>query len=319
MTALERYDLLSSYRMMVKIRRVEESLMEVFTAGEIPGFIHVCVGQEAAPVAICRYLKDTDFVASTHRGHGHAIAKGIPLDLFMAELFGKRNGPCMGRSGSMHLAFRPLGILGANGIVGGGIPIATGAALASSYKKRDDVVVCFFGEGATDEGVFHESLNIASLWKLPIVYVCENNQWAEFTPQRLHMPLENVASRASAYGMPGITVRNEFISICGAAAEAIGRARSGMGPTLLEIKSRRWHGHFVGDAQKYRPTEDIREAVSEDCIASLEAELLKMGYLTREDTETIDREIRQEVKNAIEFARKSPLPESSELMEGLYV
>jgi TPP-dependent pyruvate/acetoin dehydrogenase alpha subunit len=319
MVAPEKRILLESYRRMVRIRRVEEKLMEVFSLGEIPGFIHVCIGQEATPVAVARHLSNSDYIAATHRGHGHALAKGIDLKLFMAELFGKKNGPCRGRSGSMHLADRSLGILGANGIVAGGIPIAVGAAFASRYKKTDQVTVCFFGEGATDEGAFHESLNIASMMKLPIVFVCENNGWAEFTSREVLMPVGNVADRASVYHMPGMTLPNEFMKIFEGAAVAIERARKGGGPSLLEVKSKRWYGHFVGDAQKYRPQEDIEDAKKNDCISHFESHLLKNRILRKRDPKAIDDKIRQEIDEAVEFARKSPFPDPSELMADLYV
>jgi TPP-dependent pyruvate/acetoin dehydrogenase alpha subunit len=310
--------LIESFRKMMMIRRVEEKLMEVFSLGEIPGFIHVCIGQEATPVAVANHLTHSDYIAATHRGHGHALAKGIDLKLFMAELFGKKDGPCRGRSGSMHLADRSLGILGANGIVGGGIPIAVGSAFASRYKKTDQVTVCFFGEGATDEGTFHESLNIASMMKLPIVFVCENNGWAEFTSREVVMPVGNVADRASVYRMPGMTVPNEFMKIYEGAAVAVERARKGDGPSLLEVKSKRWYGHFVGDAQKYRPQEDIEEARKNDCIAQFEGYLMKNRILRKKDLKTINEEIRQEIDEAVEFARKSPFPEPGDLMADLY-
>ncbi|MBW1941322.1 MAG: thiamine pyrophosphate-dependent dehydrogenase E1 component subunit alpha [Deltaproteobacteria bacterium] len=310
--------LMQLYENMVAIRAVEERLMDVFSKGEIPGFIHVCIGQEATPVAVCSWLKDSDYMANTHRGHGHALAKGIDLNLFMAELFGKKNGFCRGRSGSMHLADHSLGILGANGIVGGGIPIATGAAFAASYKKTGQVTVCFFGEGATNEGTFHESLNIASLQKLPIVYVCENNGWAEFTPQAVHMPIRDVADRAGAYNMIGTTVSNKVLDIYKAAGEAIGRARKGEGPTLLEVKSARWHGHFVGDAQKYRVEEDVKTAKQKDCIADFEKKLLKEKILSKKEVKKIGESVHKRIEAAIAFARESPFPEPSELMDDLY-
>ncbi|MBW1773904.1 MAG: thiamine pyrophosphate-dependent dehydrogenase E1 component subunit alpha [Deltaproteobacteria bacterium] len=310
--------LMQLYENMVAIRAVEERLMDVFSKGEIPGFIHVCIGQEATPVAVCSWLKDSDYMANTHRGHGHALAKGIDLNLFMAELFGKKNGFCRGRSGSMHLADHSLGILGANGIVGGGIPIATGAAFAASYKKTGQVTVCFFGEGATNEGTFHESLNIASLQKLPIVYVCENNGWAEFTPQAVHMPIRDVADRAGAYNMIGTTVSNKVLDIYKAAGEAIGRARKGEGPTLLEVKSARWHGHFVGDAQKYRVEEDVKTAKQKDCIADFEKKLLKEKILSKKEVKKIGESVHKRIEAAIAFARASPFPEPSELMDDLY-
>lgn len=311
--------LIQFYESMIKIRRVEEKLMEVFSKGEIPGFIHVCIGQEATPVAVCGHLRDTDYMSNTHRGHGHALAKGIDLKLFMAELFGRKNGFCRGRSGSMHLANRNLGILGANGIVGGGIPIATGAAFASQYKKTGQVTVCFFGEGATNEGTFHESLNIASIKKLPIVYVCENNGWAEFTPQDIHMPIKNVVDRAGAYNMPGVVVSNDFFEIHEEAGKAIEKARKGKGPTLMEVKSTRWHGHFVGDAQKYRSAKDIAAAMKKDCILNFEKKLLEEKILRKQDFKKIEGKIHNEIEEAVEFARESPFPDESELMDDLYV
>lgn len=311
--------LVEYYEKMLRIRRVEEKLMELFSNGEIPGFIHVCIGQEATPVAVCSHLKESDYISSTHRGHGHALAKGVDLKFFMAEVFGRKNGFCRGRSGSMHLACRELGVLGANGIVGGGIPIATGVAFASKYKKTGQVTVCFFGEGASDQGTFHESLNIASLKRLPIVYVCENNGWAEFTPQNIHMPIKSVADRAAAYNMLGVMVSNDFFKIYEAAGNAIKRARSGNGPTLLEVKCHRWHGHFVGDAQKYRTKEDIGAAKKDDCIRKFENRLLKDNVLTKKEIKEIEQRILNEIEEAVEFARKSPFPDKSELMEGVYV
>lgn len=314
---LKKNELIGLYAKMVKIRAVEERLLDMFSKGQIPGFLHVCIGQEAAPTAICSHLKKTDYLAITHRGHGHALAKGIDMKLFMAELLGKKNGVCRGRAGSLHLADHSSGILGANGIVGGGIPIATGAAFSAKYKKTGQVVVCVFGEGATGAGVFHESLNIASLWNLPIVYVCENNGWAELTPQAVHMPVEGVAARAAAYKMPGTAVPNELFAIFEEAGKAIDRARAGAGPSLLEVKSSRWHGHFAGDAQKYRPEEDIEKARKDDCILEFEKRLLKDGLLTGKEISKIRKDILGEIETAVNFARESPFPDESELMDAL--
>ena len=311
-------ELIGFYVKMVRIRAVEERLMDVFSRGEIPGFLHVCIGQEATPVAICSHLRETDYLSITHRGHGHALTKGMDLKLFMAELFGRSNGPCRGRAGSIHLGDHKLGILGANGIIGGGLPIATGAAFAAKYKKTGQVVVCVFGEGATGEGMFHESLNIASLWNLPIVYVCENNGWAELTPQPVHMAVERVADRAAAYRMPGSAVPNEFFKILDVVGKAVDRARAGKGPSLLEVKSSRWHGHFVGDPQKYRPQADIETARKDDCILKFESQLLKEELLTQESTKKIREDILREIEAAVNFARQSPVPDGSELMDGLY-
>ncbi|MGB6066176.1 MAG: thiamine pyrophosphate-dependent dehydrogenase E1 component subunit alpha [Desulfomonilaceae bacterium] len=315
---LDRKTLIRLYTTMVRIRRVEESLMKVFSAGEIPGFLHVCIGQEAAPAAVCGQLEPDDYIGTTHRGHGHALAKGIDLKLFMAELFGRKTGFCLGRSGSMHLADSSLGILGANGIVGGGIPITTGAALAAQYKYPGRVAVCFFGDGATGEGTFHESLNVAALWKLPVVYVCENNGWAEFTPRHVHTTVNDVADSAAVHGIPAAVLPNEVIDIHEAAGKAIQRARNGDGPSLLEVKCNRWHGHFVGDAQKYRGQAAVEEAMADDCLQRFEDYLIRTKRLDKDQASEIDRTVREEIAEAVDFARNSPAPETARLMEGLY-
>lgn len=310
--------MIECYRQMLRIRMVEQKLMDVFSNGEIPGFLHVCIGQEAAPVACCAHLTQSDYMANTHRGHGHALAKGIDLKLFMAELFGRQTGPCRGRSGSMHLADAELGILGANGIVGGGIPIANGAALSAKYRKTDQVTVCFFGEGATGEGAFHESLNIASVMTLPIVFVCENNGWAEFTPQSVHMNIGNISDRAAAYNIPATTVPNEFFQIYDAAGEAVTRARSGGGPSLLEVQSLRWFGHYVGDGQRYRPKENIDAAMNADCIADFRSRLVQRKIMGKTDAEKIAATLAEEIESAVTFARECDSPAPSELLEDLW-
>jgi TPP-dependent pyruvate/acetoin dehydrogenase alpha subunit len=307
------------YKQMLRIRGTEEKLMEVFSNGEILGFLHVSIGQEAAPAGICANLKESDYIGTTHRGHGYAIAKGIDLKYAMAELFGKREGFCMGRSGSMHLADQKSGILGANGIVGGGIPIATGAAFAAKYKKTDHVAVATFGEGATGEGAFHESLNFAAIKKLPVIYVCENNGWAEFSPQSIHMPVKEVISRAAAYDMPAVQISNDVLEIYNAAGEAIERARKGEGPTLLEIKCDRWYGHYVGDAQKYRGKEAVEVAMKKDCILNYENYLLKAKLIKKQDMEEIKKQTQEEINEAVEFARGCPYPDPSKMLDGLYV
>ncbi len=312
-------ELVKLYTTMVRIRRVEETLMDIFSSGEIPGFLHVCIGQEAAPSAVCGQLNADDYMGSTHRGHGHAIAKGIGLNKFMAELLGRKDGFCMGRSGSMHLADKDNGILGANGIVGGGIPIATGAAWAAQYKYPGRVSACFFGDGATGQGTFHECLNMAGLWKLPVIYVCENNGWAEFSPAKIHMPNEDIASRAAVYNIPSETVSNDVVEIYQAATRAVKRARKGDGPTLIEVKCNRWHGHFVGDAQKYRGKEAVEEAMSDDCLKRFEDDLMKKKTLNKKSIAAIEQQIKGDLDAAVKFARSSPVPDTSELAAGLYV
>jgi pyruvate dehydrogenase E1 component alpha subunit len=311
--------LIGFYRQMVLIRRTEEKLMEVFSTGEILGFLHVSIGQEAAPVGICAHLRDDDYIGTTHRGHGYAIAKGIDLKRAMAELFGKKQGFCMGRSGSMHLADMSKGIMGANGIVGGGIPIVTGAAFAAKYNGADQVAVATFGDGAANQGTFHESLNIAAVMNLPVVFLCENNGWAEFSPRLTHTKIDNIADRATAYGMPGIIVGNNVLEIYEAAGESVARARKGEGPTLIEVKCDRWYGHYVGDAQKYRGKEKIDTAMAQDCIKDYERFLLNERLLRKREIEKIEAEIKSELEEAVNYARNCPFPDPSEIMDGLYV
>ena len=310
--------LVALYVTMVRIRRAEEALAKAYADGDIPGFIHACIGQEATPAAVCGQLEPSDYITTTHRGHGHALAKGVDLKMFMAELFGRRDGFCRGRGGSIHLAEKRKGLLGANGIVGGGIPLATGAAFAAQYKDKGQIAVSFFGEAATDEGVFHESLNIASLWKLPIVYVCENNGWAQFTPQKVHMPVSDVARRADAYNIPGVTVANDVMEIYTAAGKAVNRARRGEGPSLLEVKCLRWYGHYVGDLQKYRDQVEVVSAQEDDCIKKLQARLIESNALDQGGVEEIERKVEQEIREALEFVRQSPVADASDLMEDVY-
>lgn len=311
--------MIEMYKTMVKIRKTEQKLMEVFSAGEILGFLHVSIGQEAAPVGVCSHLTDKDYIATTHRGHGHAVAKGIDLKLAMAELFGKKAGYCLGRSGSMHLADKSRGIMGANGIVGAGIPIATGAAFAEKYKQTDRVAVATFGEGATGEGAFHEALNFAAIHKLPVVYVCENNGWAEFSPQKIHMPIESVTRRAAAFDIPAVSIENDILKIYEVAGKAIEQARKGNGPTLIEIRSERWYGHYVGDAQKYRGKEVVAQAMTKDCLLNFEKDLLQSKVLQKQDVDKISIDLDREIDEAVRFARECPFPEVSDMTEGLYL
>ncbi len=315
----EKEKLIQFYQQMLRIRRTEEKLMEVFSAGEILGFLHVSIGQEAAPVAICAHLRDDDYIGTTHRGHGYAIAKGVDLNRAMAELFGRRAGYCMGRSGSMHLADLSKGLMGANGIVGGGIPVITGAGFAAKYRGTDQVAVATFGDGAANQGTFHESLNIAAVLNLPVIFLCENNGWAEFSPRPVHAKIENLADRAGSYGMPGVIASNDVIEIHDVCGEAVERARRGDGPTLIEVKCDRWHGHYVGDAQKYRGKEKIDEAKSKDCIRDFEAQLLEQKILKQGDIVKIEASIKAELDEAVNFARQCPFPVPEEMAEGLYI
>jgi TPP-dependent pyruvate/acetoin dehydrogenase alpha subunit len=317
---MKKDDSLRMYSLMLKIRRVEERLMEIFAQGKIPGFIHVSIGQEAVPVGVCSVLRPDDYISNTHRGHGQALAKGADLKKFMAELYGRRDGYCRGKAGSMHVACKELGIIGSNGVVGGGIPISLGTAFASQYLGNDRVTVCFFGDGAANEGTFHESLNLAAVWNLPIVFCCENNGWAEFTPQKIHTKLEDLSRRAEAYGMPGVTVDgDDALKVRESAEKAVDRARKGEGPTLLECKTHRWYGHFAGDSQKYRDPKEIEEVRKFDPLLRFQNLLLEMKHLTPEQVKKMEDQLRAEINEAVAFAESSPVPGKDDVLQDVYV
>jgi len=316
---MKKDELIRMYSMMLKIRRLEERLLELFAQGKIPGFIHVSIGQEAVPVGVCSVLRQDDYISNTHRGHGQALAKGVDLRRFVAEIYGRVDGFCKGKAGSMHIACKEMGVIGSNGVVGGGIPVSLGTAFASTYRGNDRITVCFFGDGATNEGTFHESLNLAALWNLPIVFCCENNQWAEFTPQKVHTKLENLSIRAEAYGMPGVTVDgDDVLKVREAAEKAVSRARKGEGPTLLECKTHRWFGHFAGDAQKYRDPREIEEVRNFDPILKFQNLLFEMKVLKPERVKEIECQIKSEIDEALAFAEKSPVPGREGLLEDVF-
>jgi TPP-dependent pyruvate/acetoin dehydrogenase alpha subunit len=303
------------YRTMQTIRTFEKRVAREFRTGEIPGFVHMYVGEEAVAAGVCACLRDDDYVTSTHRGHGHCIAKGCELDAMMAEIYGRETGLCKGRGGSMHIADFSRGMLGANAIVGGGIALATGAGLAARVRGSGQVAVSFFGDGAVNQGVFHESLNLAAIWRLPVLYVCENNDFAESTPFGYATSVADVAVRAAAYGIAqAIVDARDVVAVYEAASEAVDRARSGGGPTLLEMKTYRFHGHFEGDPDRYRDNSE-REALLEfDPIPPLRARLTAAGV----EVDELDREIEVAVEQAVEFARSSPWPDAAELERYVY-
>lgn len=310
---------LSYLREMVKIRAFETRVGVLFLDGQLPGFVHSCAGQEAIAVGVCGSLLLTDLVTSTHRGHGHSIAKGISLNSIFAELFGKVTGACHGRGGSMHVADFSIGMLGANGIVGGGYGIAVGAALSCKYRKTSEVVVCFFGDGALNKGTFHESLNFAGLHKLPVVFVCENNGYAQFTDMRRTTANENIASRAEAYGMQGETLDgNDLLEVIGAIKIAIVRARSGLGPTLLDMKSYRFSGHYVGDAEVYRSKDEVDLMKQKDPIERFKAKLCNYGWLDQVKFDALQGEIDQEIGLSEKFARDSAFPLPSDALKYVF-
>ena len=311
--------LLHSYTIMTKIRAFEEHAAELFAAGKIPGFVHLYVGEEAVAAGVCANLRPSDYITSTHRGHGHLIAKGGDVKLMMAELFGKRTGYCKGKGGSMHIADLNLGIMGANGIVGGGPPLAAGAAFACKYLGKDDVAVCFFGDGASNQGTTAEAMNLASCWKLPVVFINENNQYGISCCVGKATCVADIADKAAAYDMPAVTVDgNDLMAVYEAASEAVARARKGGGPTLVECKTYRHRGHFEGDPATYRPEEEVAEWKTKDPIPRIERKLLEMGVLTQGRVDEIRSTIAKEVDAAVEFAAASAFPAPSEVTEDVY-
>jgi len=310
--------LIEMYRTMVRIRTFEKVALKGFEAGDI-GVIHLYIGEEATATGACANLRPDDYITSTHRGHGHLIAKGGKTDRMMAELYGKKTGYCKGKGGSMHIADVDIGILGANGIVGAGIPIAAGAALSAKMRGTDQVVVCFFGDGAANTTRFHEGINLASIWKLPVVYLVENNQYAESTPISYAANVANLADRAAAYGIPGVTVDgNDVLAVYVAVGKAVARARRGEGPTLVESKTYRHRGHFEGDQQTYKTKNEVDGWVKKDPIPRFRKKLIGMGVLTEKKADEIDQAMLKELDDAVKFTQESPFPDPEETLEDVY-
>ena len=317
--AIEKGKLMDMYKTMVRIRTFEERVFKEFTAGNIPGFVHLYSGEEAVATGACANLRPDDYITSTHRGHGHLIAKGGKTDRMMAELYGKKTGYNKGKGGSMHIADVDIGILGANGIAGAGITIATGAALSAKLRGTDQVTICFFGDGATNTSRFHEGVNLAACLNLPIVYVIENNLYAISVRISAACKIPNISDRASAYGIPGKTVDgNDVLAVYEAVGEAVTRARKGQGPTLVECKTYRRHGHWAGDAQAYVDKQEIDEWLKKDPIPRFRKKLIEMGILTEQDADRIDQEIGEEIGKAVKFAEESPLPDPEEVLTDVY-
>ncbi|MBI3129164.1 MAG: thiamine pyrophosphate-dependent dehydrogenase E1 component subunit alpha [Candidatus Tectomicrobia bacterium] len=321
MPELSRTKALWIYETMVRIRRFEERSIELFQAGELPGFLHAYIGEEAVAAGVCAHLTDKDQITSTHRGHGHMVAKGLKYEGMFAELYARRTGYCKGKGGSMHIADQDLGVLGANGIVGGGIPIAAGAALGIKLKGERHVVVSFFGDGASNEGAFHEGINLASVWKLPAVFVCENNGFAESTPRPTHQAVRDVADRAKAYGIPGVTVDGmDPAAVYETAGEAIERARRGEGPTLIEAKTMRFLGHYVGDpGTAYGHDKEVVKWKKRDPLQAFGAFLEKKKWMTPKTREEIWARVHAAIERGVEFGRTSPEPELSDALTDIYV
>jgi len=318
---LSKDKLLWMYERMQTIRLFENQVKTEFGKGKIPGFVHLYAGEEAVAVGVCSNLTDADYMTSTHRGHGHCIAKGVGIHAMMAELYGKATGVCKGKGGSMHIADLDKGMLGANGIVGAGPPLACGSALSSKTKGTDQVTICFFGDGASEQGTLHESLNLAAIWNLPVIFVAENNGYAESTPSEYHCSVENIADRAASYNMPGVTIDgNDVFAVHEAAHEAITRARAGHGPTLLECKTYRLNGHFEGDAQTYKIPEEQKKYQTElDPLKVFKDNALSRNLVSEDELRAIEDHTKTEVEAAVKFAEDSPFPEVQETFTDVYV
>ena len=320
MTAdLTREKLVEMYRKMLEIRLFEEKVFELYGQNLVPGTIHLYAGEEAVAAGVCSTLRKDDYIISTHRGHGHCIAKGADLNRTMAEILGKETGYCKGKGGSMHIADFSIGMLGATAVVGAGLPIAVGAGLSAKLRKTDQVTVCFFGEGASNQGTFHESLNMASTWKLPVIFVCENNLYAMGTRQSRVMNIENVADRAAAYGIQGVaTDGNDVLAVYKATSEAVEKARRGEGPTLIECKTYRHKGHSRVDPAKYRPKEEVQDWLRRDPIKNLKEYLAREYSLTDDELQSIEKEAAIRIDEAVKFALESPYPKPEEALEDVY-
>lgn len=318
--SLDTARMLQVYEQMQTIRNFEESAGREFANGKIPGFVHLYAGEEAVAVGVCSHLTDDDFITSHHRGHGHCIAKGVDLREMTAELLGREAGACRGKGGSMHIADVHKGMLGANGIVGGGFPLATGAGLTCKYNGRGQVAVCFFGDGASNQGTFHESLNLAGIWQLPVVFVAENNGYAESTPVTYHMSCRDIAERAAGYNMPGVTVDGlDVFAVYEAAGEAVARARRGEGPSLIECKTYRYFGHFEGDTTTYRTKEELASFRERDPIQALRRSMTARGVASGEQLDAIDQRVQARIDDAWRFAEESPLPAPEDALTDVYV
>nr|WP_297153273.1 thiamine pyrophosphate-dependent enzyme [Thermogemmatispora sp.] len=322
------------YRKMVLIRRFEERAAELRSLGYIPGFLHPYIGQEAVAVGACAALGPHDYITSTHRGHGHILARGGDPRYMYAELFARRDGYNRAKGGSLHIANIELGIIGANGIVGGGIPIAVGAGLALKQarqiavhhpddpraRRADGVAVTFFGDGASNQGAFHESLNLAALWRLPVIFICENNLYGEFTPQHKHQTIRDIATRASSYAVPGLIADgNDVLDVYRVVSKAAEEARKGRGPTLVECKTYRHRGHYEGDMGQYRPAEEVAFWLEADPIKNYRRLLLAGAICTEEELQALDEAVEQELEEAVAFAKASPHPAPEEALEDVFV
>lgn len=321
MSTLSTEQLLHAYRVMRTIRAFEERLHVEFATGEIPGFVHLYAGEEASAAGVMAHLDDEDCIASTHRGHGHCIAKGVDVYGMMAEIYGKKTGVCHGKGGSMHIADLSKGMLGANGIVGAGAPLAAGAALAAKLKGNRAVAVAFFGDGGSNEGAVFEAMNLASVWNLPCIFVAENNGYAEATASNWSVACDHIADRAAGFGMPGVTVDGfDFFAVHEAAGAAIERARAGEGPSLIEMKLTRYYGHFEGDAQTYRAPDEVKHyRETRDCLMQFRERTTRAALLQASALDAIDAEVEACIEEAVVRAKADPKPSPADLLSDVYV
>ncbi len=318
--ALDNQTRKSLYETMTRIRAFEERVRKEFAGGKLPGFVHLYAGQEAVAAGVCASLRPTDYIISNHRGHGHCIAKGVDTKGMMAELFGRATGTCKGKGGSMHIADVDKGMLGANGIVGAGFPLACGAGFTAKVKGTDQVSVCFFGDGSTNQGTFHESVNLAAIWKLPVIFVCENNGYAEATPVGYAVGVPDLATRAVAYGIPGVIVDGmNVIAVHEAAGKAVARARAGEGPTLMECKTYRYYGHFEGDGQSYKTKEEVQRYRDRDPLRVFRGQAEKAGWISSAELDAIDAKAAAEIQEAVAYAESSPQPRLEDTFTDVYV
>ena len=316
---IQKERLIKIYKTMNLIRKFEERALYLFENNFLRGSLHLCIGQEAIPSTVCSLLRDEDYITSTHRGHGHCIAKGAKPDLAMAELMGKATGYCKGKGGSMHIADLTKGNLGANAIVGAGIPIAAGAALAAQLRGSDQVTVSFFGDGASNQGIFHEGINLASVWKLPVIFICENNGFGISVPVAQSTSVKDISQRGQAYDIPGVTVDgNDVFAVNEAFEKALERVKNGDGPTLIECKTYRWQGHWTGDPQVYRTREEVNSWKEKCPIKRLRAYMLENKILLEEELAKIEKDTEMEIEKAAKFATDSPEPDPSTVMEDVF-
>ena len=316
---LERDDLLKIYATMRLIRAFEDKVHDLFAAGGVPGFVHLYAGEEAVAAGVMAALREDDYITSTHRGHGHCIAKGVDVKEMLAEIYGCATGCCKGKGGSMHIADVSKGMLGANGIVGAGPPLAVGAALSAKSRGSGQIAACFFGDGASNQGTFHEALNMASIWDLPCLFICENNVYAETTSTAYSMRVKNIADRAAAYSIPGVVVDGQdVIAVYAAAREAADRARAGGGPTLIEAKTYRNYGHFEGDSLKYRPAEEVEHYRGRDPLVIFAEQVAPGAGITPEDLEALDQKAEERIAEAVAFVESSAMPEPEDCLTDVY-